>query len=128
MIELNYLSIWSIRKSLHVHPQGLENPTLIREKIKIIFFCICINLCGRKHSFGPSSGPITPFAGLEVELVTGVVWEKNIVGWLEWYEKKILLSWSYLPNGVDEDDDSSDEDLDSLDTVEYIREAAAAGF
>ena len=28
----------------------------------------------------------------------------------------------------DEDDDSSDEDLDSLDTVEYLREAAAAGF
>ena len=28
----------------------------------------------------------------------------------------------------DSSDDSSDEDLDSQDTVEYIREAAAAGF
>ena len=85
MIEFIYLSIWSIRKSLHVHPQGLENPTLIREKIKIIFFYL--------HKF---------------------------------MRPETLVRSQFWAN--DEDDDSSDEDLDSLDTVEYLREAAAAGF
>ena len=84
MIEFIYLSIWSIRKSLHVHPQGLENPTLIREKIKIIFFYL--------HKF---------------------------------MRPETLVRSQFWAN--DEDDDSSDEFLDSQDTV-YIREAAAAGF
>ena len=82
-IETHYCFCIAVRIELNNWYHNSEHETLVSTTSK-----------GSQGPIGPTT---TLFAGLE--LVAGVVWEKNTVGWklvLERGERKILLGWRLL--------------------------------